>query len=75
MESGDVALRQEEIKQGLGPQLLADNKSMKDVMGRSPGKESSDNNNYLTSSLSNKLTTPLKFPGNSNDKNKTTLNS
>jgi len=74
MESGDVAQRQEEIKQGLGSQLLADNKSMKDVMGRSPGKESTDNN-YLTSSLSNKMTTPLKFPGNSNDKNKTTLNS
>ena len=50
---------------------------MKDVMGRSPGKESGDNN-FLTSSLSNKISNPLKF-ANSNEKdpvkNRTTLNS
>ena len=73
MDSGDVAQRQQEMKQGLGQQLLAQNKSMKDVMGRSPGKQSTDNN-FLTSSLSNKISGNLKFAGNSNDKNKTTLN-
>jgi len=60
MDSGDVAQRQEEMKMGLGEKLLAENKSMKDVMGRSPGKESGDNN-FLTSSLSNKIANPLKF--------------
>jgi hypothetical protein len=57
-----------------GRQLLMDNKSMKDMMGRSPGKES-DSPNFLTSSLSNKMTSPLKFTHQSsnNEKNRTTL--
>ena len=48
---------------------------MKDFMTRSPGKES-DGTNFLTSSLSGKMTSPLKFtPLSSNEgfKNKTTL--
>ena len=51
-----------------------ENKSMKDMMGRSPGKES-DTPNFLTSSLSNKMNNPLKFThhNSNNDKNKTTL--
>ena len=58
MDSSDAAQRQEEFKHN----LLAENKSMKDIYGRSPGKDS-DSNNFLTTSLSNKVTTPLKFQG------------
>lgn len=51
---------------------------MKNMMGRSPGKES-DSGNFLTSSLSNKMSSPLKFAHqcSTNEKepfkNKTTL--
>lgn len=47
---------------------------MKDMLGRSPNKESE----YLTNSFSNKMSSPLKFNhANSNveNKNRTTLNS
>jgi hypothetical protein len=44
-----------------GSNLLADNKSMKDMMGKSPGKEF-EAPNFLTSSLSGKMSSPLKFP-------------
>jgi hypothetical protein len=50
---------------------------MKDVMGRSPPAKETDN--FLTSSLSNKISNPLKFTQHSNEKeamkNRTTLNS
>jgi len=50
---------------------------MKDMMSRSPGKES-DGPNFLTSSLSGKMSSPLKFAHLSSIdkegfKNKTTL--
>ena len=74
MESSDVAQRNEEFKHG--QHLLMENKSMKDIMGRSPGKDS-ETNHFLTSSLSNKVTTPLKFTHQEKEqaRNKTTLNS
>ena len=75
MNSGDMPNRQEPKH---GEHLLAENKSMKDMNPRSPGKESEGN--FLTSSLSNKIGSPLKFAHqNSNDKegmkNRTTINS
>lgn len=69
VDSNDLPQRAEE-----GRQLLMENKSMKDMMGRSPGKES-DSANFLTSSLSNKINNPLKFTHHcsNNEKNRTTL--
>ncbi len=57
MEVGELAQRYQDKGKS---HLLGDNKSMKDFKGRSPGKES-DAPNYLTSSLSGKMSTPLKF--------------
>lgn len=56
VDAQDLPQRQEEAKM----HLLVENKSMKNMMGRSPGKES-DSGNFLTSSLSNKMSSPLKF--------------
>ncbi len=56
-DNPDIPQRQEEGRNN----LLADHKSMKDVMGRSPGKEEIDSSNFLSTSLSNKLNSPLKF--------------
>ena len=61
-----------------GQKMLAENKSMKDINPRSPGKQSEGN--FLTSSLSNKISSPLKFTHQSSSekdpmKNKTTANS
>lgn len=58
MEAGELAQRYQD--EGKGHHLLMDNKSMKDMMSRSPGKES-DGPNFLTSSLSGKMTSPKKF--------------
>jgi hypothetical protein len=60
MESGEVAQR---LGEGRGQNLLMDSKSMKDMMGRSPAKES-EIPQFLTSSISGKTSNPLKFTPN-----------